>query len=154
MKTLEIFETQNPIEKSWKIGAKLKKDILEIIVNNNLDEHMTVIGSDCLFAPVIKNSGTQQPNIARTYLLQELVYKKQLFQGLFYPISAHDENAIKDTLEAWEHVLPKFYSFINGGNRDLLKGPPIKPVFRAFNSCECLTPEDCKRCEDKIANFV
>jgi len=154
MKTLEIFETRNPIQASWKAGEGLKKSLSEIIARNNLDQHIQIVGADCLFAPVIINPGTHNSSVARTYLLQELVAKNQLFQGLFYPTSAHDEYALEATLKAWENVLPLFQKFINGGDPRLLKGASIKPVFRAYNSCECLTPADCKKCEDRIANCV
>ncbi len=152
-KTLEIFDRANPISYSWEIGKILKNSLKEIIKNNNLDEYIEIVGEDCLFAIVIKNSGAQTSNIARTYLLQELVSQNQLFQGLFYPTIAHDEYALKATLEAWEIVLPLFKKFINGRNSSLLKGPPIKPVFRTYNSCECLIPDDCRRCEIKANTY-
>lgn len=154
MRTLDIYEANKPIETAWKTGAKLKKDLLAKIALHDLDDHMTIVGANCLFAPVIKNTGTQQPNVARTYFLQELVARNQLFQGLFYPTISHDEAALKATLEAWDETLPIFKKFINGGDRQLLRGPPIRPVFRAYNACECLTPEDCKKCEEKIATKV
>jgi glutamate-1-semialdehyde 2,1-aminomutase len=147
MKTLDIFESQGPIDSAWKIGKNLKRDLNEKIRANDLAGHLSIIGADCLFAPVITNAGMHKNNVARTYLLQELVQRGQLFQGLFYPTRSHDEQAIKATLNAWGEVLPLFKEFIFCADRSLLKGSPTKPVFRAFNSCECLTPKDCQKCD-------
>jgi len=154
IKTLEIYESQNPIKTAWRLGAKLKKDLSEIIKKYDLEDYISIVGADCLFAPLIKKSGSQKPNVARTYLFQELVSRNQLFQGLFYPTISHDESALKATLEAWDNSASLFKEFISGGDPQLLKGSPIKPVFRAYNSCECLSLSDCRKCEERLANRI
>ncbi len=146
IKCLEIFELQKPIDKAWEIGSKLKKSLVNKVDKYGLANYISIIGADCLFAPVIKNSGAHKSNVVRTYLLQELLSRGQLFQGLFYPTIAHDDSAIDATLSAWDDILPMIKEFIDHGDRSLLRGAATKPVFRRFNSCECLSKNECIKC--------
>jgi glutamate-1-semialdehyde 2,1-aminomutase len=154
IKTLEIFEkTPGAFERNWSKGRDVRTKINSIIRENGLDDTLELLGEDCFLALNIKKSGHHKANVARTFLLQELIRRGQLFQGLFYPTPAHDEEALKLTYAAWSEVLPIFKKFITSGRREELIGEATKPVFRAYNSCECLSADDCAKCESKLANY-
>ena len=151
IKTLEIFEQDPKIfERNWKNGADLRSGLNKLFVKIGLTEHIELIGEDMFFAVNIKKSGSHKPNIARTFLLQELVRRGQLFQGLFYITPAHTPEVFAETMNVWQEVLPIFKQFLTSGRREDLIGEPAKPVFRTFNACECLTAEDCKACQSRL----
>ena len=151
MATLDIFERDPKIfERNWLAGKKFRQELDLLVKNADLSSAIEFIGEDLFLAMNVKNGGIHKLNVARTYLLQELVRRGQLFQGLFYLTPAHTEVAINETLAAWKEVLPLFRNFIKSGKREELVGEPTKPVFRAFNSCECLTAEDCKKCQFRV----
>ncbi len=151
IKTLDIFENDPKIfERNWKTGAKLRESLNQLVSQAGLSSHLEFIGEDLFFALNVKNCGIHKTNVARTFLLQELVRRGQLFQGLFYLTPAHTPEAIHETLSAWETVLPIYRQFLESGKREQLIGNPTKPVFRAFNSCECLTAEDCLKCQSRV----
>ena len=136
--------------RNWQKGRALRTSLNACIAEAGAQDLVELIGEDCLIAMLVKSGGIHKLNVARTFFLQELVRRGQLFQGLFYPTPAHDEAALQETIQAWREALPLFKRFTESGHREELLGDPTKPVFRAFNSCECLSSSDCLRCHDKL----
>ncbi len=150
IKTLDIYEEKPEIfDKNWKNGAALLNTLNQKVLDIGLAEHIEFVGETLFFALNVKKGGIHKINVARTFLLQELVKTGQLFQGLFYITPAHDKNVFDKTVSAWAEVLPKFKKFVESGTRDQLVGEPTKPVFRKYNSCECLSIEDCNKCQSR-----
>lgn len=151
LKVLDILDSKPTFfQDNWEKGKFIKTKLASLVDQHKLNESIEFIGEDCFFAINIKKSGSHKPNVARTFLLQELIKRGQLFQGLFYPTVAHSEEAISYTMSAWNDSLPIFSKFLSSGHRNELIGEPMKPVFRTFNSCECLSAEDCKKCEIRL----
>ena len=149
--TLDIFDKDPGVfERNWALGANLRSQLNEVVATSGLSDTIEFQGEDCFFVAIIKKFGKHKANVARTYLLQELVRENQLFQGLFYPTAAHTESAIQETIHAWKLVLPRFKRFLAEGNRSELIGEATRPVFRAFNHCECLSAADCAKCHEKL----
>lgn len=137
IKTLEIIDSNpNIFENNWKVGKYLKMRLRELCAKNSLSDFIDFLGEDCFFVLDIKNPGNQKANIAKTYLIQELIKEGQLFQGLFYITAAHNEEIINKTISAWEKCLIKYKSFIEEKNSNSLIGSPMKPVFREYNHSE------------------
>jgi glutamate-1-semialdehyde aminotransferase len=151
VRVLDIVEADPGIfARNWEKGRAIRERLMTVVRANNLENVIEFVGEDCLFAVNLKNSGIHKANVAKTFLLQELVRRGQLFQGLFYPTPAHDDAAVSSTISAWSETLPVFSKFITGGERTELIGDAIKPVFRAFNSCECTSASDCEQCLTRL----
>jgi glutamate-1-semialdehyde 2,1-aminomutase len=137
IKTLEVFESNpNIFAQNWEKGAQLRASLDKLVTQLELQDSVEFVGEDLFFVVNIKNSGIHRPNVARTFLLQELVKRGQLFQGLFYLTPAHTSEVITETLEVWSAVLPILKNFLESGHRDELLGEVTKPVFRKFNFSE------------------
>jgi glutamate-1-semialdehyde 2,1-aminomutase len=153
VKTLDIFERDKEVfNRNRKRGGQLRSELEKEVKSNGLADVLEFLGEDMFFVVNLKSSGIHKMNAARTYLMQELVRRGQLFQGLFYVTDAHNEVALAETKKVWAEVLPIFFNFLKNGNRNDLIGEPTRPVFRSFNSCECLTIDDCARCQKRLAN--
>jgi glutamate-1-semialdehyde 2,1-aminomutase len=151
IKTLEIFERDPKIfDRNWQNGAELKAALNSLVMDAGLKDHLEFLGEDLFFVVNVKNPGIHKANVSRTFLLQEMVRRGQLFQGLFYLTPAHTPEVIKETLAVWKEVLPVFKKFIESGHRSELVGEATRPVFRRFNSCECLSLEDCQKCQLRV----
>lgn len=155
IKTLEIFERRPTLfQENWEKGRRVRNRLEQLVEQNGLSKNISFVGEDCFFVMTVQDTGKHKANVARTYLLQELVREGQLFQGLFYITATHTGEILEQTYKAWEKALPCYREFLlNGSGADLV-GEPTKPVFRAFNSCECLSAEDCARCERKLAEMA
>lgn len=152
MKTLEVFKRdEGLIARNWQKGAGLRKQLNEIVENAGLNEAISFVGDDCFFIADFKGKNGKTPSEGKTFLLQELVRRGQLFQGLFYPTPAHTDELIDETLAAWPQALERLRDFYEGRADARLIGEAIRPVFRAFNSCRCLSPDDCRKCQLKLS---
>ena len=150
MKMLDVFDASPGIfEQNWEKGRKLREQLSQLISDHGLSTHLRLLGEDCFLALSVENTAPHKSNVARTYLLQELVREGQLFQGLFYPTPAHTTEIVNETIKAWQAVLPRFKKFLTNGKRSDLIGEATKPVFRKYNHCECLTLQDCATCASK-----
>ena len=145
--TLDHFD-RNPgtFEKNWRTGREIRERLNTMIAEHELSENLKIIGEDCLLAVSVEKTAPHRANVARTYFLQELIKEGQLFQGLFYATPSHTPEILEETFHAWSAVLPRFKKFLTIGTRGDLTGEPTKPVFRKYNNCECLSPEDCATC--------
>jgi len=64
-------------------------------------------------------------------MLQEMISRGILFQGLFYPTWSHQETQIKTITLAFDQACAIYRSCIDAGATDgFLVGRPVKPVFR------------------------
>jgi hypothetical protein len=105
------------------------------------------MGDNCHFTVDILRSEKLAPHVAKTFLLQELISRGQLFSGNFFTTVVHDQSIIDETAETWADVLPLYGAFLAQGDPNALIGPPIKPVLRGFNHCvctDCPAPQGCK----------
>jgi glutamate-1-semialdehyde 2,1-aminomutase len=145
--TLDYFDQNaGTFEKNWQTGREIRRTLGQMIAENELSGHLRLIGEDCFVALSVENTAPHKANVARTFFLQEMIKEGQLFQGLFYPIPAHIQDILDETFRAWKVVLPRFRKFMTSGSRADLIGEPTRPVFRKYNSCECLSPSDCAAC--------
>lgn len=136
MKTLEIFVRDRVIEGNWTRGTRLKAGITQLIGQHGLDGPLVVVGYPCLLLTVWRGLPEARAAEWRTLLMQELVERGVLTQGMMYPTPAHDEHVLDETLAAYDgalRVVAKAWQ--TGSTQGFLKGPAAKPVFRRHQEC-------------------
>lgn len=150
IKTLDILD-RNPghFERNWSKGRELREVLDGVIKASGLGGKISLAGEDCFFGLTVLDPVPYASNVVRTFVLQELAAEGQLFQGLFYITPAHTEEILERTIKAWENAMPRVKAFLSGDSRYTLVGPAARPVFRKFNSCECLKASDCQKCMEK-----
>lgn len=136
MKTLEIFVRDNVIADNWTRGARLKAGITQHIATHGLESCLAVIGYPCLLLTVWRGIPEARAAEWRTLLMQELVERGVLTQGMMYPTPAHDNQVIDETLAAYDGALAVVaQAWKTGSTKDFLRGPAAKPVFRKYAEC-------------------
>jgi glutamate-1-semialdehyde 2,1-aminomutase len=131
MATIKEFKKYDMIQSNWDRGELLKSRLGEILQSYGLDNNLQLIGYPCLFALVCKDAEGVPDDTFRTLMMQEMIANGVLFQGLFYPTWSHQQQEMDALARAFGNACSVYRSAIETGTtKELLIGPPAKPVFR------------------------
>lgn len=131
MATINAFKEFNMIESNWERGSNLKLRIIEIIHRHQLQDLLQVIGYPCLLSIACRNPNGQLDDGFRTLLMQEMIERGVLFQGLFYTTWSHQIPEIEHFLMAFDEACSVYKNaIVFGGVDSILIGRAAKPVFR------------------------
>lgn len=86
----------------------------------------------------------------RTLLLQEMIGRGVLFQGVFLPCFTHSEADVDAIIEAFDQACAVYAHALEHGLDQHLIGDAIRPVFRKYVSCDKVCADD--PCEHEIAS--
>jgi glutamate-1-semialdehyde 2,1-aminomutase len=129
--TIEAFKTHNMIESNWARGGALKLRLEQIIRKHSLESALQLLGYPCLFVLVCRNPAGVPDDAFRTLMMQEMIARGVLFQGMFYPTWSHQQPEMDHLAMAFDESCAIYRKAIDAGNTDnLLIGRPAKPVFR------------------------
>ena len=129
--TIEAFKAENMIESNWLRGEILKSTLEKIIEKHQLNSFLKILGYPCLFALACHNSKGEVDDFYRTLMMQEMIARGVLFQGLFYPTWSHQQLEINHISMAFDESCKIYRQAIEAGSTEqLLIGRPVKPVFR------------------------
>ncbi|MDP1671538.1 MAG: glutamate-1-semialdehyde 2,1-aminomutase [Burkholderiales bacterium] len=129
--TIDAFKTHGMIESNWQRGEKLRQRLDQIIVKHQLESSLTVTGYPCLLAVICRNASGQVDDTFRTLLMQEMIARGVLFQGLLYPTWSHQRAELDHIERAFDESCAVYRKAIDANScSNLLVGPPAKPVFR------------------------
>lgn len=88
----------------------------------------------------------------RTLLMQEMIGRGVLCQGLFLPCFAHTDEDIARVISAFDAAAAVYALALERGTEGLLVGEAARPVFRTWNGCRqacpsrpCPLEETCRR---------
>lgn len=129
--TIKSFVNNNMIESNWQRGASLKLKLEEIIVKHELQCALKWVGYPCLLALICQDSEGNTSNSFRTLMMQEMISRGVLFQGVFYTTWSHQQQEIDYFIMAFDASCAVYKKAIRQGNTDqLLVGRPVSAVFR------------------------
>jgi glutamate-1-semialdehyde 2,1-aminomutase len=129
--TIDAFKAEKMIESNWFRGGTLKDMLENTIAKHQLSSHLKILGYPCLFVLVCHNSNGEVDDFYRTLMMQEMIARGVLFQGLFYPTWSHQQFEINHISMAFDESCAIYRKAIEAGTTEqLLIGRPVKPVFR------------------------
>lgn len=129
--TIQEFKQHNMIESNWARGEALKQRLEQIVLKHGLGNALQLIGYPCLFALVCRNYEGVPDDAFRTLMMQEMIARGVLFQGLFYPTWSHQQPELDHLAMAFDESCAVYRKAIDAGTTEnLLIGRPAKPVFR------------------------
>lgn len=133
MATVNRFRDGTVVRANWQAGAALRERLHAVFAAHNLSDHLRVTGLDPLMLLESFGPGGQPDMAFRTLLLQEIIARGVLFQGLFVLTPSHGPAEMDDTVAAFDGACAVYRQALDRGTTDgLLIGPAIKPVFRKF----------------------
>lgn len=127
---LDAFTGQEVISHNLAIGDRLVGQCRNAVRTAGLEENIEVVA--CPWQPlfVFKNAKGEIDNGFRTLVLQEMIARGVLFQGIFSPCFSHDGADVDYFTEALAESLPVYTRALEEGFEKHLVGPPTRPVFR------------------------
>lgn len=129
--TIHAFKKHNMITSNWQRGADLKQRVEQVIQKYGLQSALQFIGYPCLLALVCRNAEGNSDDDFRTLMMQEMIARGVLFQGLFYTTWSHQQTELDHFVMAFDESCAIYKKAIDAGNTNtLLIGHPAKAVFR------------------------
>ena len=129
--TIESFGRHDMIADNWKRGAALKQRLVDTIERHGLGANLQVNGDPCLFVLACRDAEGRVDDRYRTLMMQEMISRGILFQGLFYPTWSHQQAEMDLIANAFDGSCAVYKQAIAAGTCDrMLVGPAAKPVFR------------------------
>jgi glutamate-1-semialdehyde aminotransferase len=130
--TIKEFKEKNVIHHNHRIGSELIQKAKYEIKKMNLSAHVGVSEKPWLAAFSFKSRDGKPCNGLRTLMLQEMIKRGVLFQGVFVPCFSHQSADVDFFVEALKESLTVYSQALEVGYEKLLVGAPTKPVFRKF----------------------
>lgn len=131
MATINEFNKHDMIKSNWERGGILKQRLEKIILTHGLENELKLQGYPCLFILSCFNSNGVADDAFRTLMLQEMIARGILFQGMIYPTWSHQQPEIDQIAMAFDESCAVYRKAIDAGSTDdLLIGRPAKAVFR------------------------
>ncbi len=130
--TIEVFRKQDVIGHNHAIGDLMNQLCREAVQRKGLDEYIQLAPCNWMPLFVFKNRDGVADAGLRTLMLQEMIARGVLFQGIFVPCFSHTEEDVRYFAHAFEESLDVYTSALNNGWEKFLTGEPAKPVFRKY----------------------
>tara|TARA_B100001057_G_scaffold499219_2_gene609048 strand:- start:1796 stop:3181 length:1386 start_codon:yes stop_codon:yes gene_type:complete len=121
------------------VGTKLKEGFNKLAEKHNLQEFVECIGYPCRSIISFNGQGKYNDLEIKSYFQQELIRRGVLWAAYHALSWSHKDKDIKKTLTAYDEVMSLFKRVVKNNLklRGMIKGTPVKPVFRKvadFNS--------------------
>lgn len=130
-KTLDILKKKNVIKSIWSYGAKLILEANKISKSLKIEKNFYFEGPACSPIYYCRNKKLDFCMELRTLFIQEMLKNGVLMPWVSISYM-HKEKEFKKTIRAIEKSLIIYKKYLNG-NKELLMGNSIKPVFRKYN---------------------
>lgn len=131
MSTIEAFKQHNMIESNWARGDVLKQRLEQVVLKHGLENRLQFLGYPCLFVLTCRNPVGELDDAYRTLMMQEMIARGVLFQGMIYPTWSHQQPEMDLFAMAFDESCAVYRKAIDAGTTDgLLIGSPAKAVFR------------------------
>jgi glutamate-1-semialdehyde 2,1-aminomutase len=129
--TKDFFIKNDVIEHIHEIGDQFIAKSELVIKENCFESYIEVFRCSWMPGFNFKSSNDYESNFIKTFLLQELVTEKILFQGVFVPSYSHSIDDILLFEKALDKSIKKIKNWIEFGGEGL-RGNQVKPVFRKY----------------------
>jgi glutamate-1-semialdehyde aminotransferase len=130
--TIHEFEKNKVIEKNQALGDYFVAEVNKVILAKRLQAFVSVYNSNWMPILSFKNKNGDVCNGMRTYVLQELIKKGVLCQGIFIPCFNHTKFDVDYFCDSLDFALNNYEQISEMGFENVLIGSPTKPVFRKF----------------------
>lgn len=128
--TINEFQKNNVIAHNHAMGDLLIKSSREAIAKKGLSHLISTSDTNWLVAYSFKNRDGVVDNGFRTLMLQEMIKRGVLFQGVLVPCYSHQKIDIEFFVGAFNESLDVYTNALESGYEKFLVGEPTKPVFR------------------------
>ena len=127
--TMRFYRDNPVVETLYARGAQLRAGFEAAIATNGLVGHVDLSSRDCNLLFGTRDADMQPNQAFRTLFMQEMI-QRGIIAPSFVVSYSHSEVDIDRTVTAAAESLRVYRRAIEDGVEHLLKGRPVKPVFR------------------------
>ncbi len=135
---LQTYLTQPVLEHQGRLVRLVADGMRAAVTAASLDGIVEVHESSWRVVTVYRDAEGRVSLPFRTLMLQEMIARGMLFQGLFMPCYSHTDADAKAVVSAFEESCRVYRDALSAGPHGLEKhlvGSPTRPVFRQYNGC-------------------
>ena len=126
------YKTRNVITHHRQLVAKVAAGMRQIVKKYGLTENIGIHAAPWRVVTVCRDGEGKVSMPFRTLLMQEMIGRGVLFQGLYLACFTHTDDDIATVLAAFDHSCAAYLYALNGGLDEMLVGEPTRPVFRKY----------------------
>jgi glutamate-1-semialdehyde 2,1-aminomutase len=130
--TIDVFLKENVVAHNHGIGNYFIKKIKEVVDNNNMADSFDLVETNWFPMILPKNRKGEYCLKLRTLMMQEMIKRGILFQGVFLPCFSHKKEDIDFLAEALDESLKIIKKALETNIENYLIGGEIKGVFRKY----------------------
>lgn len=129
---IQTYKTHDVIGHQRRIVAAVGEGMRRLVVLHGLEDAIKVHIAPWRVVLVCSDSSGQVSLPLRTLLMQEMIGRNVMFQGIFIACLAHTDRDVAKILEAFDQSCAVYQHALNHGVDGLLIGESTRPVFRKF----------------------
>jgi glutamate-1-semialdehyde aminotransferase len=130
--TIDEFERHDVVGHNHAIGRQVATDCQRAVEARGLDAAVQVLPCEWMVTFVCRDRNGEPSAGLRTLLMQEMIGRGVLFQGIFVPCYSHSREDAAEFALACAESLDVYSRALEEGYEKFLVGEPARPVFRKF----------------------
>lgn len=130
IKTIHEFQEKNVVAHNHALGDLLIENLSKVLEKHGLGDAISILKCNWNVGLVFKDATGTVSSGFRTLMLQEMISRGVLFQGIFVPCFSHTEADVQFFTECFEDALSVYKEALQHGYEKYLIGAPAKAVFR------------------------
>lgn len=130
--TMQVYQCEPVIETLYRQGERLRAGFEEATRRHGVQDYLMPLGRACNLVYATKGPDGLPSQAYRALFMQELI-RDGVLAPSFVVSYSHSDDDIDRTIEAADHGAEVYARALEDGVDSHLVGPPVKPVFRAFN---------------------
>lgn len=137
---LREYQMRDVLGRQRQLVEKVAEGLRSAVADHGLESLIEIDASPWRIVTLYRNAeGAMSPQ-HRTLVLQEMIARGVLFQGVFLPCFTHTDEDVSRIVGAFDAACGVYRDAIDHGLDGLLVGPSTQPVFRKYNGCEITCP--------------
>ena len=126
------YKTKDVIGRHRKLVARVENGMRKTVLKFDLADHIGIFAAPWRVVTVCRDGEGQISSPFRTLLLQEMIGRGVLFQGLYLPCFTHTNDDLEVILEAFDQSCAAYRHALDHGLDGMLVGEPTRAVFRRY----------------------
>lgn len=139
---LSTYKTRSVLEHHARMVRDVAAGMRAAVLAARLENLIEVHASSWRVVTVYRDNERKVSAPFRTLMLQEMIGRGILFQGLFLPCFSHTDADVAGIVRAFEESCAVYRDAITGGIERYLIGDATRPVFRRYNGCYQTCPSE------------
>ena len=139
---LEEYRTKDVIGTLRRRVAEVAQAAKQIVMDENLEGVIELHPANWRIAFVFRDRSGNASAELRTLMLQEMIGRGILFQGVFLPCFTHSDEDIGLFISAFRESCAVYRRALDARAGGFLVGEATRPVFRKYNGCRTSCPSD------------